>query len=262
MTVIKNVAPYQDADGNKIIGAPTNPGAGSINFKARNCTVEFGDKVAFFGAITFHKDGGSVVVGADSFLRAAISLGEDCVITFGAKMACAGMIDVATYDGAPITVGDDCLFAEGVQLRGWDQHPIYDLRTGKRTNWGRPVLVGNRVWMAKGAVALPGSQIGDGSIIGMRSMVSAGSPVPPHCVAVGTPARVVKRYAAWAKGPALPELRDWESYPSPESLPYFEPNESPSDTGMGRSTLGIRVAKALHVATGAALRLAMSRRTP
>lgn len=219
-----------------------------MNFNGRDCTVTFGENVSFFGGINFQKDGASVTFGNDSVMRVAIGLGEKCSVLFGIKTACSGPIDVVAYDGSTVTVGDDCLFAEGVQLRGWDQHPIYDLRTRKRTNFGRPVTVGNRVWMAKSAVALPGSKIGDGSIIGMRSMVAAASPVPPHCVAVGTPARVVKRYAAWAKGPALPELPKWEEYPAPSSLPYYGEDDMQSGAAV-ESSLILRAALGLHHAT-------------
>lgn len=242
MPIIKDITPQTDANGNTIIGAPVNSGAASINFAARNCTVIFGEGVNFFGGINFQKDGGVVRVGSNSTLRAVIGIGEGCEVVFGEKTACAGPIEVVAYDGSKVTVGDDCLFAGGSQLRGWDQHPIYDLRTGKRTNYGRDIIVGSRVWMAKDAVALAGSVVGDGSIIGMRSMVTAGRPIPPHCIAVGQPAKVVKKYVAWAKGPAVPDLPNWDSYPDPTTLPYYVgPDEAPSSPRLTRtftSTLG------------------------
>lgn len=226
MPIIQNLIPQTDGRGNRIVGSPVNPpGKSSITFNASNCTVIFEEDAQFFGGMTFSHDGSVVRIGKRSIIRGAMGVGEGS-ITFGEDVACAGNIEVVVFDGATVTVGDDCLFASGTQLRTWDQHPIYDLRTRKRINFGRDIRVGNRVWMAKDAVALPGSRIGDGSIVGLRSMVTASTPVPPHCVAVGQPAKVVKKYVAWAKGPAVPELPNAGSYPGPESMPYFKTDKA------------------------------------
>jgi acetyltransferase-like isoleucine patch superfamily enzyme len=55
----------------------------------------------------------------------------------------------------------------------------------------RPIRIGNAVWIGFDAVVLPGVTIGDGSIIGARSVVT--EDVPPYCIAVGNPARIVRR---------------------------------------------------------------------
>ena len=55
----------------------------------------------------------------------------------------------------------------------------------------RPIRIGNAAWIGFDAVVLPGVTIGDGSIVGARSVVS--EDVPPYCIAVGNPARIVRR---------------------------------------------------------------------
>ena len=52
-------------------------------------------------------------------------------------------------------------------------------------------IIGNDVWIGREAVILPGVRVGDGAIIGTRAVV--GRDVPPFAVAVGNPARVVRR---------------------------------------------------------------------
>jgi virginiamycin A acetyltransferase len=51
-------------------------------------------------------------------------------------------------------------------------------------------VVGNDVWIGSQAVILPGVSIGNGAIIGAYAVV--GSDIPPYCIAVGNPARVIR----------------------------------------------------------------------
>ncbi len=52
-------------------------------------------------------------------------------------------------------------------------------------------VVSNDVWLGYGCTVLPGVKIGDGAIIGAHSVVA--HDVPAYCIAVGNPARVVKK---------------------------------------------------------------------
>lgn len=65
----------------------------------------------------------------------------------------------------------------------------------------RPVRIGRNVWLGFDSTVLPGVTIGDGSIIGARSVVDAD--IPPYVVAVGNPARPVKQLIA-------PSAQDYE----------------------------------------------------
>jgi acetyltransferase-like isoleucine patch superfamily enzyme len=55
----------------------------------------------------------------------------------------------------------------------------------------RRVVIGSNVWIGFEVCILPGVQIGDGSIVGARSVVMAD--VPPYSIAAGNPARVIRR---------------------------------------------------------------------
>lgn len=52
------------------------------------------------------------------------------------------------------------------------------------------VIIGNDVWIGFGATIMGGVKIGNGAIIGSRSVVT--KDIPPYAIAVGNPARVVK----------------------------------------------------------------------
>jgi acetyltransferase-like isoleucine patch superfamily enzyme len=53
------------------------------------------------------------------------------------------------------------------------------------------VVIGNDVWIGTGARILSGVTIGDGAVIGAYAVVA--KDVPPYAIAVGNPAKVVKK---------------------------------------------------------------------
>ena len=70
------------------------------------------------------------------------------------------------------------------------------------------VIIGNDVWIGTEATILSGVTIGDGAIIGARSVVS--KDVPPYCVAVGNPCRVVKKRFSDYQINKLLEIKWWD----------------------------------------------------
>lgn len=67
------------------------------------------------------------------------------------------------------------------------------------------VSIGNNVWLGDHVAVLPGSTIGDGCIVGANSVVTG--EIPPGTIAVGAPARPVRRWCA--------ESRSWLPVASP-----------------------------------------------
>ena len=57
--------------------------------------------------------------------------------------------------------------------------------------YAKPIKIGNSVWIGAGAIVLPGVTIGDRVVIGAGAVVNRD--LPDDCVAVGNPARVIKR---------------------------------------------------------------------
>ena len=87
----------------------------------------------------------------------------------------------------PVVIGDDtgigghCLiFTHGVWLNVLDGYPMtYE-----------PVTLGRSVWLPWRVFVMPGSTIGDGTVIGANSLVSG--TIPPNSLAVGSPAKVIR----------------------------------------------------------------------
>lgn len=59
------------------------------------------------------------------------------------------------------------------------------------------VVIGDNVWIGEMVSVLPGVTIGKNSIIGSNSVVTKS--IPENCIAVGNPARIVKKYNFEAK---------------------------------------------------------------
>ncbi len=113
------------------------------------------------------------------------------------------------YDfvGDRLIIGNFCQIASGVEfvmnganhqmnavstfpfytLEGWDQAPpaLEDLPIRGDT------VIGNDVWIGQNATILPGVHIGNGAIVGANSVV--GSDISPYTIAVGNPAKPVKK---------------------------------------------------------------------
>jgi maltose O-acetyltransferase len=114
----------------------------------------------------FHCDyGGNIVIGRGVFLN------FNCVI-----------LDVVS-----VRIGAGTQIGPAVQIYTAD-HPRdpADRRAGKE--FGRPVTIGENVWIGGGAIILPGVTIGDDAIIGAGSVVTRD--VPPGAIARGNPARI------------------------------------------------------------------------
>lgn len=51
--------------------------------------------------------------------------------------------------------------------------------------------IGHDTWIGHGAILMPGVRVGNGAVVGAGAVVTR--EIPPYCVAVGSPARVVRR---------------------------------------------------------------------
>ncbi|MEN8642200.1 sugar O-acetyltransferase [Pseudomonas sichuanensis] len=90
-------------------------------------------------------------------------------------------------DVLPVRIGADCQIGPAVQIYTAD-HPLDpDLRRSGLES-GRPVTIGDNVWIGGGAIILPGVTIGDNAVVGAGSVVTRD--VPAGAVVVGNPARV------------------------------------------------------------------------
>ncbi len=99
-----------------------------------------------------------------------------------------------------VTIGDRVLIASKVFITDHN-HGSYGARNIhsspavppiERLLSSAPVIIEDDVWLGEFVAVLPGVTIGKGSIIGATSVVT--KDVPPYSIAVGSPAKVIKKY--------------------------------------------------------------------
>jgi acetyltransferase-like isoleucine patch superfamily enzyme len=150
-----------------------------------------------------------------------IELGEGCIIGPYCSLS-AGVMPGHVIDHSPVvTIGDRVLIGKGSGIVAhhsveigddvFTGHHVYitdanhgyedvSLPIGKQFAPPRPVRVGRGSWLGHGTVVLPGADIGRNVAVGAGSVVTGA--LPDFSVAVGNPARVIRRYVegqGWMK---------------------------------------------------------------
>jgi maltose O-acetyltransferase len=109
-----------------------------------------------------------------------IKVGKDFYMNF----------DCVILDVAPVTIGDNVMCGPKVQLLTATHSLNADERNFSGTELGKPIIIGNRVWIGAGVIVCPGVTIGDEAVIGAGSVVTRD--IPPGVFAAGNPCRVIK----------------------------------------------------------------------
>lgn len=117
-------------------------------------------------------------------LSPQLSIGDNVIINYGFTAFVADKIEI----------GSNCIFAANVTLIS-ENHGInpesekpyhsQNLTTG-------PIFIGEGCWLGQNVCVLPGVHIGNKCIVGTNAVVN--EDIPDNSIAVGIPAKVVKRY--------------------------------------------------------------------
>jgi maltose O-acetyltransferase len=126
-------------------------------------------------------------IGEGTFIRTPFYCDYGDGIRLGARVFVN--FNCVMLDGAPISVGDECLLGPGVQLIT-ASHPTDPTPRRAALEQALPVTVGDGVWLGAGALVCPGVSIGENTVVGAGSVVTRD--LPAGVVAVGNPARVVR----------------------------------------------------------------------
>ncbi|WP_415504961.1 sugar O-acetyltransferase [Acetobacter sp.] len=93
-------------------------------------------------------------------------------------------------DVVEVRIGHGTQIGPGVQIFAADHPREPDVRR-KLLEFGRPVTIGENVWIGGGAIILPGITIGDDAIVGAGSVVTRD--VAAGVTVAGNPARPLRR---------------------------------------------------------------------
>lgn len=170
--------------------------------------VVLGDAAYCETAFSFHffrsRQAGGVEYGrgASTYLGTMFDVGPqgrvrlgECALVHGARIIC----------DAEIVIGDYALISWNVVLMDTYRVPLSvperrrelelisarELRLACADVPARPVHIERNVWIGFDACVLPGVTIGEGSVVGAKSVVTEN--VPPFTVVAGNPARAIRR---------------------------------------------------------------------
>lgn len=139
------------------------------NITLINNNVKIGKNVTFYPDVMIYGDG-------------PITIGDNVCIG-------NGTILYASKNGG-ITIGKDTMIAAQTYIIDCDHGIAAGEPICQQSNVVAPVVIGEGAWLAANVTVLKGSRIGEGAVIGAKSLVKG--EIPPNAIAVGIPAKVLK----------------------------------------------------------------------
>ena len=127
--------------------------------------VELGDGVTFVGTV--------VPIEIASSKAARISIGDHTFINYGALISACKDIEI----------GHHCFLGHYTFLLGNKEY-------GVEQDESSSIMIGDHAWIGSHVIIHPGVSIGHHAAVGAGSVVTKS--IPPYCLAVGNPARVVR----------------------------------------------------------------------
>ena len=119
----------------------------------------------------------------DKYKKPKIEIGNNVLIGRNVTMFCSDSIKI----------GNDVMMASYIMITDTNHGiEIGEVPFKEQKNVYKPVVIGNNVWIGEKVCILPGVTIGDNCVIGTASVVTKN--IPSNCMAVGNPARVIKKY--------------------------------------------------------------------
>lgn len=185
--------------------ARTIPGDWHPGFIPENVDLRSGAYLETSYSFQFYRSRRPVgmVLGANSsaYIGCMFDLGTEACFQTGENTLLNGLWLICDQR---VTIGDSCLLSWNVVIM--DTYRVSPQPAARRTmlrEFARtrspeafagqatePVHIGNNVWIGFDCCILPGTTIGDGAIIGARSVV--GGQVPPNCIFAGNPAKFIR----------------------------------------------------------------------
>jgi maltose O-acetyltransferase len=130
------------------------------------------------------------VIGVESTIVSPFFCDYGTQITLGAR--CFVNAVAVMIDGAAVTIGDDVQMGPNVQLLT-ATHPIDAAERASGWELAHPISIGSGSWLGGGVIIGPGVTVGERTVVGAGAVVVRD--LPADVVAVGNPARVIRRLA-------------------------------------------------------------------
>jgi len=96
---------------------------------------------------------------------------------------------VVIWGGGGVMIGNDVLIAAHSVISSESHDPNADIFRLSHLN--KPIVIEDNVWIGASVMVMPGVTIGSNSVVGAGSVVT--KDIPPDSVAVGVPAKVIRK---------------------------------------------------------------------
>lgn len=98
--------------------------------------------------------------------------------------------DCCILDVCEVKIGANCMMAPGVHIYT-ATHPVDPKLRNSGREYGKPVMIGDNVWLGGRSVVNPGVTIGNNVVVASGAVVT--KDVPDNVVVGGNPARIIKK---------------------------------------------------------------------
>lgn len=132
------------------------------------------------GKLMLSHCGKQVNIEHNAYFSPKVSLGDYSGIGVNAKIH--GKCTIGDH----VMMGEDCTII--TRNHKFDKTDVLMMEQGFEEE--RPVFIGSDVWIGDRVTILPGVHIGDGCVIGAGAVVTRD--IPPHSIAAGVPAKVIR----------------------------------------------------------------------
>jgi acetyltransferase-like isoleucine patch superfamily enzyme len=154
-----------------------------IHKKGKNTTIRFNSRMDLFPFNKFE-------IGANCIIEDFATINNGVGDVFIGNNVGIGLSNVII---GPVKLGNYVMLAQNIVISGLN-HGYEDITTPPRTQKviAKQIIIEDDVWVGANSVITAGVTIGKHAVIGAGSVVT--KDIPPFSVAVGNPARVIKKY--------------------------------------------------------------------
>lgn len=179
-----------------------------LRLKARLLGVQLGSGVTAHGPVGLMRwPGGEISIGDDVAILSSWRRATACPLAFPTRLrvfgkgaairigpGCQLNGSAITARSTAITLGKKVMLAPNCIIVDSDFHAAWPAEHRQESpgyERDAPVSIGDYVWVGMNCIVLKGVSIGAGAMIGAGSVVTGN--IPPHCLACGSPARVIRQ---------------------------------------------------------------------
>lgn len=133
--------------------------------------------------------GDNTIIAMGTCIQGCVRIGSNCSVQMRGNIV--GYGNGTDNPAGQITIGDDTRIAANCIMIATNHNfadPDAPIRTQGCT--AAPITVGRDVWLGGYVKITAGTTVGDGSVVGMGSVIT--KDIPPYSIAVGVPAKVIR----------------------------------------------------------------------